>query len=85
MAHKTIRARECWECGRLFAVRKKEDVLLDSVWRLAWERYNAFLARVREGGSDAKSLAAAWAEAFEAAKREVGVEIESAGRFYCGC
>jgi hypothetical protein len=82
---KTIKARYCWECGRLFAVNRKEEALLDAVWRRAWERYDAFLARIREKGSDAKSTATAWAEAFEAAKREVGVEIESAGRFYCGC
>lgn len=68
---RVIRARRCWECGRLVAVDRRDQAELDRRLAAAVE---AALARLRERG-EPPYLAAA--------PVPPGVQVSS--QFYCGC
>jgi hypothetical protein len=77
-AVRTIRVRECWECGRLRALNRADEPTLDVVWRRAWEIRD----ELRRAGA---SIADAWRQAWQQAQEEMGVRVEVAFRYYCGC
>jgi hypothetical protein len=73
-----IRVRECWECGHLHALSRADEPTLDAVWDRAWEIRN----ELRRAGA---SIADAWRQAWQQAQEEMGVRVEVAFRYYCGC
>jgi len=73
-----IRARECWECGRLRALNPLDEPMLDALWCRAWEIRD----ELRRSGA---SISDAWRQAWSRAQAEAGVGVEVVGRFYCGC
>lgn len=69
---KVIEARECWECGVLYACKKSDESILRKVWQRAMKY------------KDEENIT--WTEALNKACEEEGVELRIVDSwFYCGC